>query len=411
MIDYISFYTGGKNLEGFRMGFGDIISKNDSFSFIACEVFYDRKKFKEIKNDDLRVKDFKDFPSYEELKAKFSDKMIEPNGIHFIKVNNNGNVLSGNLLEEKNKGEFIGNEYAITEKYQILPIYSLTVRRNEYFILWRDPNFKGKNEFSDFLLQRKLYCIEKARMNVYFESSTEEALKFLQRRRYNKVILITSIGLDLSGKKFVEVARKIFGFNLMVLFFSANKDHLKWIRKFPNCLYTNSADIYEEYISKFNENGLKNLKKKVEKKYNISLMEFSNDFLSYPNYRNCGKYSDLNFSNFSPYLRSVKIYCKHKNSYLYINKKSNIWDITIIGEEITLFSNGYYLDVKKDNETVTINQFMTIWKVKKTKDGQYYFIYPKKNDYNILSMEQNVLKVNKEKPGNYELFQLIDIEN
>ena len=29
MIDYISFYTGGKNLEGFRMGFGDIISKND----------------------------------------------------------------------------------------------------------------------------------------------------------------------------------------------------------------------------------------------------------------------------------------------------------------------------------------------------------------------------------------------
>jgi hypothetical protein len=248
-------------------------------------------------------------------------------------------------------------------------------------------------------------------MNIYFESSTEEALKFLQRRRYNKVILITSIGLDLSGKKFVEVARKIFGFNLIVLFFSANPKHLEWIQRFPNCLYTNSADIYEEYISKFNENGLKNLKKKVETKYNISLMEFSNDFLSYPNYKNCGKYSDLNFSNISPYLRSVKIYCKNKNSYLYINKKSNIWDITIIGEEITLFSNGYYLDVKKDNETVTINQFMTIWKVKKTKDGQYYFIYPKKNDYNILSMEQNVLKVNKEKPGYYELFQLIDVEN
>ena len=54
---------------------------------------------------------------------------------------------------------------------------------------------------------------------------------------------------------------------------------------------------------------------------------------------------------------------------------------------------------------------MTIWKFKTTKDGQYYFIYPKKNNYNILSIEQNVLKVNKEKPGYYELFQLIDVEN
>ena len=339
--------------------------------------------------------------------------MIEPNGIHFIKVDNNGDALPGNPLEEIKKGKFTGNEYAITEKYQMLPIYSLTVRRNEYFILWRDPNFKGKNEYTDFLLQRKLYCIEKARMNIYFESSTEEALKFLQRRRYNKVILITSIGLDLSGIKFVEVARKIFGFNLMVLFFSSNKNHLKWIQRFPNCLYTNSADIYEEYISNFNESGLKNLKKKVEIKYNISLMEFSNDFLSYPNYRNCGQYSELDFSNFSPYIMSVKINYKNKNTFLCIDKKSDVWDITIIEDEITLFSNGYYLDVdvNKDNETVIKSPYMAKWKFRITKDGQYYFIYPKKNNNNILSFEKNVLKVNKEKPGYYELFQLIDVEN
>ena len=65
-------------------------------------------------------------------------------------------------------------------------------------------------------------------MNIYFESSTEEALKFLLRRQYNKVILITSIGLDLSRKRFVEITRKIFGFNLIVLFFSVNEVHLKW---------------------------------------------------------------------------------------------------------------------------------------------------------------------------------------
>ena len=266
IIDYIAFYTGGKNFEDRRGKFGYIVPIGDVFSFIACEVFYDRNQFKEIKDDSFYVPDLDHFPSYKELKEKYRDKMIEPNGIHFIKVNSDGNVLSENpFLDEEKNGQFLGNEYVITEKYQILPIYSLTVKRNEYFILWRDPNFKGKNEFSDFLLQRKLYCIEKARMNVYFESSTEEALKFLQRRKYNKVILISSIGLDLSGKKFVEVARKIYGFDLMVLFFSINQKHLNWIQNFPNCLYTNTAEIYEEYISNFNEQGLKNLKKKLKR--------------------------------------------------------------------------------------------------------------------------------------------------
>jgi hypothetical protein len=250
-------------------------------------------------------------------------------------------------------------------------------------------------------------------MNIYFESSTEEALKFLQRRKYNKVILITSIGLDLSGKRFIQVARKIFGFNLMVLFFSANEDHLKWIKTFPNCLYTNTAEIYEDYISNFNEQGLKKLKKQVEKEYNTHLMEFSDDFLSYPNFKNKGEYAELNFSYFNPYLRSVKIYCKNKNEYLYIDKnmksENNIWDITVIDDEMTLFLNGKYLDVHKDNETVTGCRYMKIWKFKKTEDEQYYFIFPNKNNNNILSMEGDILKVNKETPGKNELFQLIDI--
>ena len=414
IIDYVAFYTGGKNFDDRRAKFGNIVPVNSTFSFIASEVFYDRNKFKQIKDDSLYVSDIDHFPSYEELIEKYGDKMVEPNGIHFIRVDNEGDSLTEScFLRHKKKGEFLGNEYAITEKYQILPIYSLTIKRNEYFILWRDPNFEGENQYSDYLLKRKLFCIEKAKMNIYFESSTEEALKFLQRRKYNKVILITSIGLDLSGKRFIEVSRKILGFNVMVLFFSANENHLKWIKNFHNSLYTDTAEIYEEYISNFNEQGLKSLKMKVEKEYKTSLMEFSDDFLSYPNFKNEAEYSKLNFSYFNPYIRSVKIYCKNKDEYLYINqnKKSenNIWDITIIEDEITLFLNGNYLDVDKDNETITACKYMKIWKFKKTVDEQYYFIYPNKKNNNILSTEGNVLKVNKEKPGKNELFQLIDV--
>ena len=59
-------------------------------------------------------------------------------------------------------------------------------------------------------------------MNIYLENSTEIALKFIYKKRYNKIILITSIGRDISGKKFIEIARKILGSNVIVLFFSSN---------------------------------------------------------------------------------------------------------------------------------------------------------------------------------------------
>ena len=69
-----------------------------------------------------------------------------------LEVNKDGNpVFEEDFLKNKKKGEFFTNEYAIIEKYQIFPIYSLTLKRNEYFILWRDPNFFVENKFSDYL--------------------------------------------------------------------------------------------------------------------------------------------------------------------------------------------------------------------------------------------------------------------
>ena len=424
IIDYIAFYCGGTGLSNRRDNFGSIVPVNSTFSFIASEVFYDKNKFKQIKDMSLNVPELEHFPSYNELKTKYSDKMVESNGIHFIRVNDDRYALTErDFYDKKRKGEFLGNEYAITEKYQIFPIYSLTVKRNEYFVLWRDPNFKGKNEFSDYLKKRKLFCMEKANMNIYFESSTEESLKFLLQRKYNKVILITSIGLDLSGKRFVEIARKIFGFDLMVLFFSANQEHLKWIQKFQNCLYTDQSNFYEEYITNFNKDGLEKLKKDVENEYNITLMKFSENFLSYPNFKNEGDFSSLDFSNNNKYIRHVKICCKQNNLFVNMNKngtvelskESSMWDITIIENEITLFSNGYYLDVtkRKDGNEEEIGEeligykYMIIWNFQ--MDNNYYiFYYPKKEKENILSSKDNILKVNQIIIDESELFDLME---
>ena len=40
---------------------------------------------------------------------------------------------------------FIGNEYLITDKSQILPLYGITLKRVEYLVIWRDINFGKKN--------------------------------------------------------------------------------------------------------------------------------------------------------------------------------------------------------------------------------------------------------------------------
>ena len=420
IIDYISFYCGGSKLSNRRDNFGKTIPVNSTFSFIASEVFYDYNKFKQIEDFSLYVPELNYFPTYEDLKEKYKNKMVEKDGIHFIKVKNDGKPLSEkDFLSQKRMGKFVGSEYAITEKYQIFPIYSLTLKRNEYFVLWRDPNFFNKNKFSEFLNDRKSFCYEKANMNIYFENSMEDALKFLSKRKYNKVILISNIGKDLSGKKFVEIARKILGFNLMVLFFSNNKNHFNLIQKFPNCLYTSSNTIYEKYISNFNEKGLKSLKTEVEKKYNIKLLDFSNDFLSYPYFMDEVKYSSLTFKNYNSNFRHVKICCENNDSLYYLSFNENIdniddcsWYVTIIDDEITFFSNEKkYLDVSKDNESITSSEYMIVWKFGIIND-LYYFKYPLKKSNNILSIVKGgKFKVNQNSVGDMELFKLIDIIN
>ena len=77
------------------------------------------------------------------------------------------------------------------------------------------------------------------------------------------------------------------------------------------------------------------------------------------------------------------------------SEEGSPWDVTILDDEITFFSNGFYLDIKDDKESTIGNQYMIKWKFIK-KDEKYYFIDPEKDNYNILSInDDNILKVNK----------------
>ena len=142
-----------------------------------------------------------------------------------------------------------------------------------------------------------------AKFNIYPCETSEEALKLIKRKKYNKIILISNIGTDLGGKKFVEEARKIIGNDVVVLFNAYSINHLKWVKDFPNALFSNEPKFYEQYLSCFYNNNEKecrkeiiNLKENIEQFYKVKF-NFNDKFLDYPHTTdpNMKKYKDLTF--------------------------------------------------------------------------------------------------------------------
>ena len=424
MLDYTLFYSGGTDFMNRRTNFGQNIPVNEIFSCVSSEVYYCKYKKRNIYDYSLYVNEFDHSPSYEELKKYCKDKMVEKYGVHFTKVETaNGRVGKyEEIIENKKKGKFLGNEYIITELCQILPLYGLTFKRNEYFILWRDSHFGEQNDNSDYLKEQKLFINKYANMNSYFVRSLEKALEILSRKQYNKIILISNIGSDLSGKRFVEVARKILGFDVIVLFYTTDKIHFSWVQNFSNALISYQDEYYKDYILNYNEKGLLELKEKVEKQYNLKL-KFNNNFLKFPKFINQGKMDDIIFREQSPYFKKVVIKNIKYNSILCMDTKRIIslrsavnldinlyeWYITLIGNEITLFSNGNYLGVNIEQKKVIGDECMHIFIIEQLNNNEYLIYYKDKN--NVITINEDKLEIKKEKSKMLEqIFKIITIE-
>ena len=425
MLDYVSFYSGGKNYDSRRDNFNTILPVNEIFTCVSAEVYYSKGQKLDIYDFSLHVPELDHFPTYAEIKAKYADKMVQKNGIHFARVEPDGGQVRTReqIINDTKKGKFLGTEYVITEMDQILPLYGLTFKRNEYIVIWRDNHFKGQNDFSDYLKERKLFIYEYAKMNAYFSGGTEEALEIIKRKRYNKIILISNIGLDLGGKKFVEVARKILGFNVPVLFFSANRNHFSWLKDFPNALYTSQDNFYKDYILNYNEKGLLNLKQNIESHYKIKL-KFEKDFLKFPKFVNQEEYNNLLFEEPSPNFKKVVIINSQNKSILcmnnrtpFFNSSSNldinkfVWYITLMGDEITLYSNESYLGADINSKKATGEEFMQTYdksyKYEKINDNEYLIYYKDKNNVLTLSGTNAILQKENSNRSNQK-FRLVE---
>ena len=428
MIDYIPFYCGGDNYDNRRINFEKIASVGGTFSLIASEMFYDSTKKLHIKDKSLIIDaELKTFPTYEDLKRYYPDKMVQPNGVHFIQVKSDGEPIADKtIINKESKMGFIANEYVITELYQILPIYGLTLKRNEFFVLWYDPEFSGKNAYSEKLRKIKILCESKANMNIYCESSFMTAIKFLWKRRYNKVILISSINKNSNWIKFIEIAREILGSKTLVLLCDnkeqSKEDTFQKIEEFEYCLYADIEDkrVFEYYISNFTKYyDLLNLKAIVERNYNINLKDFGEDYLLYQNFVDNKEYKEVDFTQKNPYIKQVFIFCEKKKRYLVMTNDGNLinsdepelWDVFFDKKDIYFYSNGFHLGVKNNQENAIGVKYMKKWYFKNPAENLYVFALKEKKENNILSMEGTWIKVNKNKNkvGSYELFKLIEI--
>jgi hypothetical protein len=307
---------------------------------------------------------------------------------------------------------------------QILPLFGFTLKRNQYLIIWKDSNLNENNNYNSFLYKLKTsYFLQFSDKNIYFEACTEKALELIKRKRFNKIILISNIGLDLSGKKFAEIARKILGFNIVVLFFSYNNKHLNWIKNFPNSLYTNKIDFSTKYISNYNKDGLFNLKKEMEDHYKIKL-KLDNECLEFPKFIKQKKYNDIIFDEICPNFRKVLIKIKDKknNSYLYMDKNRNVsflfndgkeinllvWYITLIDEEVTLFSNESYLSYNQKTQNLEGDKYMVRLNYKEEKSNNFMF-YFKSNNYILTKDGDKAIVRKKNKDSSNQIFELFDL--
>ena len=278
-LDYCWFYGGEQSN---RANENKIPELGNTFTLIACSIYYDKKGFR-------IVTDYKYTPKKNEINFAYA-------GFDF------------KTLINPDFSKFVGTEYVIWDLDQICPFVSAKMKRNEYCVIWRDNNFSSNpvhnnrydEIFKNFLKERLKYIKQMAKYNIYPCETSEDALKLVERKKYNKIILISNVGSDLGGKKFVTDARKIIGNDVIVLFLAYNTDHLKWIKEFKNALFSKEPKFYEEYLQCFDEEGpvkdnIESLIEKMEKYYQVKF-NFDETFLDYPQFKKDGKYSDLTFN-------------------------------------------------------------------------------------------------------------------
>ena len=294
-LDYLCYYAydGNTRNDGSKyMNISKIPKIGHSVNFVVSQIFYDQTKFEYV---------------YDTTKR---DIQVEYNGIRCAHDGYDTSVLSEFELRDYNK--FYAREYVISNLDQILPLYLVTIKRVEYLVIWRDYNFNDNNpnnydentfkEMQEFHKKIKSFITRELNSKIYYINNDEEALKLLDRKRYNKIIIITNGNNN--GEKFIHESRRIIGAEPLAAVSAYNvSGHIQWVKNMNNVLILNGIELHEKFFNCIiNEdiNLFHELKNEIIDKYNnnipnFSLKENEEDLFNFPNFKSEGDFEDLTF--------------------------------------------------------------------------------------------------------------------
>ena len=139
--------------------------------------------------------------------------------------------------------------------------------------------------------------------------------------------------------------------------------------------------------------------------YGINLY-FTEDFFEFPKFINQKEYKEIIFNEPCPYFRKVVIKLRNDNSILYMNQNAcpslispsyidnlHYWYITMMGNEITFYSNGRYLGVDLKKGMLISDQFMQRFIYSKVDENndEFVFYYENKVLYLHIYLNMDIL--------------------
>lgn len=145
----------------------------------------------------------------------------------------------------------------------------------------------------------KNFAYREINSKIYYVNSTEEGLRLIDRKKYNKIIIITNGGNN--GEEFINESRKILGANSIALVSCyIPKRHLNWIIKLSNTFIGNEIYFIKEFLLysiKEDKDKMLELKNRNEEKYKMKFEKFNKDELfKFPHFLKEGYYDLLSFN-------------------------------------------------------------------------------------------------------------------
>ena len=265
----------------------------DSFSIVVSEIYYNNNMFETV---------------YDTEKINLE---VPKYGIRHGFGNFKGEKNYEKKLKDSHR--FIGNEFLITDKNQILPLYSISFKRIKYLVIWRDNNFikNNPNKYSKKTFDKiqefhrifKKKITSELNSKIYYLTNSEDALNLIKKKKYNKIIIITNASNG--AKTFINNAREILGKKgkdpIIGVSVYDIKKHYKWIKEMENTILLNGIEYHEKFLNAIIREDIKLLRdlrneiiNEYKKSFNdFSLKELNQYCLDFPNYKKDGSFKDL----------------------------------------------------------------------------------------------------------------------